>query len=90
MTDNFLTAEEVSKILKIHKETVYKYVKLGKLKPFRVGSALRFTQEQINAYNSLAQSDYLEMNKSKLDYDWCWDTLFFGRDRWCREGDQAG
>jgi len=36
-------------------------------------------QEQINAYNSLAQSDYLEMNKAKLDYDWAWDTLFFGR-----------
>ena len=36
-------------------------------------------QEQINSYNSLAQSDYLEMGKAKLDYDWCWDTLFFGR-----------
>jgi len=36
-------------------------------------------QEQLNSYNSLAQSDYLEMGKAKLDYDWCWDTLFFGR-----------
>lgn len=36
-------------------------------------------QEQLNSYNMLAQSDYLEMNKAKLDYDWCWDTLFFGR-----------
>lgn len=36
-------------------------------------------QEQINAYNVLAQSDYLEMGKAKLDYDWSWDTLFFGR-----------
>lgn len=36
-------------------------------------------QEQLNAYNMLAQSDYLEMEKAKLDYDWCWDTLFFGR-----------
>lgn len=36
-------------------------------------------QEQINAYNLLAQSDYQEMGKAKLDYDWCWDTLFFGR-----------
>lgn len=36
-------------------------------------------QEQINAYNMLAQSDYLEMNKAELDYDWAWDTLFFGR-----------
>jgi hypothetical protein len=36
-------------------------------------------QEQLNAYNTLAQSDYLEMNKAKIDYDWVWDTLFFGR-----------
>lgn len=36
-------------------------------------------QEQLNSYNVLAQSDYLEMNKAKLDYDWAWDTLFFGR-----------
>ena len=36
-------------------------------------------QDQINAYNTLAQSDYLEMSKAKLDYDWCWDTLFYGR-----------
>lgn len=36
-------------------------------------------QEQIDAYNMLAQSDYQEMDKAKLDYDWCWDTLFFGR-----------
>lgn len=36
-------------------------------------------QDQINSYNTLAQSDYQEMNKAKLDYDWTWDTLFFGR-----------
>lgn len=37
------------------------------------------TQNQINSYNLLAQSDYLEMQKPKIDYDWSWDTLFFGR-----------
>lgn len=37
------------------------------------------TQDQLNSYNILAQSDYLEMGKAKLDYDWVWDTLFFGR-----------
>ena len=36
-------------------------------------------QDQINSYNILAQSDFLEMGKAKLDYDWCWDTLFYGR-----------
>lgn len=37
------------------------------------------TQDMINSYNVLAQSDYLEMGKAKVDYDWMWDTLFFGR-----------
>ena len=37
------------------------------------------TENQINSYNVLAQSDYLEMQKPKIDYDWVWDTLFFGR-----------
>lgn len=36
-------------------------------------------QEQLNSYNVLAQSDFIEMNKAKLDYDWCWDALFFNR-----------
>ncbi len=36
-------------------------------------------QNQINSYNVLAQSDYLEMAKAKIDYDWDWDTLAFGR-----------
>ena len=36
-------------------------------------------QKQLTSYNILAQSDYIEMGKAKLDYDWAWDTLFFGR-----------
>ena len=36
-------------------------------------------QDQLNSYNVLAQSDYLEMQKAKLDYDWIWDALFFGQ-----------
>ncbi len=36
-------------------------------------------QEQLNSFNILAESDYKEMGKSKIDYDWMWDTGFFGR-----------
>ncbi len=36
-------------------------------------------QEQLNSYNILAESDYKEMGKAKIDYDWVWDTGFFGR-----------
>ena len=36
-------------------------------------------QKKVNSLNILAQNDYREMSKDKLDYDWDWDTLFFGR-----------
>lgn len=36
-------------------------------------------QKKVNSLNILAQNDYREMDKATLDYDWCWDTLFFGR-----------
>lgn len=36
-------------------------------------------QKKVNSLNILAQNDYREMNKAELDYDWDWDTLFFGR-----------
>lgn len=36
-------------------------------------------QKKVNSLNILAQNDYREMDKAKLDYDWVWDTLFFGR-----------
>ena len=35
-------------------------------------------QRKINSINLLAQNDYREMDKAQLDYDWAWDTLFFG------------
>src|SRR5258708_804043 len=36
-------------------------------------------QKKVNSLNILAQNDYREMSKPELDYDWDWDTLFFGR-----------
>lgn len=36
-------------------------------------------QKKVQSLNILAQNDYREMNKAALDYDWTWDTLFFGR-----------
>lgn len=36
------------------------------------------TQNQINSYNILAQSDFQEMDMPRKDYDFTWDTLFFG------------
>lgn len=36
-------------------------------------------QKKVASMNILAQNDYREMEKDRLDYDWNWDTLFFGR-----------
>ena len=36
-------------------------------------------QKQVQSLNILAQNDYQQMNMKQLDYDWTWDTLFFGR-----------
>lgn len=36
-------------------------------------------QKKVSSLNILAQNDYREMDMARLDYDWTWDTLFFGR-----------
>lgn len=36
-------------------------------------------QRRVASLNTLALNDYREMDKPRLDYDWTWDTLFFGR-----------
>ena len=36
-------------------------------------------QKQVQSLNILARNDYQQMNMKQLDYDWTWDTLFFGR-----------
>jgi hypothetical protein len=36
-------------------------------------------EEVAENLNSLAENDYDEMGKDIIDYDWDWDTLFFGR-----------
>ena len=36
-------------------------------------------QKQVQTLNILAQNDYQQMGMKQKDYDWTWDTLFFGR-----------
>lgn len=35
--------------------------------------------ETADNLNAMSESDYIDMEKDKLDFDWIWDTLFFGR-----------
>lgn len=45
-----LTAEEVAKLLRVTKITVYKQAKKGQIPSFKVGRALRFNREEIEEY----------------------------------------
>ena len=42
-----LTVKEVSELLKIHEDTVYKMVREGRIPAFRVGSDWRFQKDQV-------------------------------------------
>ena len=50
MPDNSLTAEEVSQILNITKNTVYEMVKRGELNAYRIGKRLRIEEKDLLAY----------------------------------------
>jgi len=61
--DDFsLTPEEVARILKITRNTVYELVKRGELSAFRVGRKLRFDQRDVDAYK--AQGKKYETNNN--------------------------
>jgi len=36
-------------------------------------------EETAENLNAMAENDYVDMEKDELDFDWIWDTLFFGR-----------
>jgi len=50
MLDNSLTAEEVSQILNVTKNTVYEMVKRGELNAYRIGKRLRIEEKDLLAY----------------------------------------
>ncbi len=50
--ENVLTAEEVARILRIAKNTVYKLVERGELRAYRVGKKFRFDRADVDAYRS--------------------------------------
>ena len=50
MADEVLTAEEVSTLLKVNKDTVYRLARENKLPSFRVGRRVRFYRESIQEY----------------------------------------
>ena len=46
------TVSEVSEIFKLSKSLVYKYAESGKINSIKIGTCLRFTEEQIKDFLS--------------------------------------
>ena len=49
-TGPVMNAAEVSAYLRIHRSTVYRLIKTGKLPCFRIGSDYRFNREEIDRW----------------------------------------
>jgi PTS system nitrogen regulatory IIA component len=45
-----LTITELAKLLQMSKSTVYKYAEQGKIPSFKIGTSLRFLENEINDY----------------------------------------
>lgn len=50
------TAEDVAKLLKISKNTVYELIKRGEINSYKVGRKIRFTRKDVDAYVAAAKS----------------------------------
>ena len=48
--DNFYTAEELAKELKVNIMTIYRYIKAKKLKAYKIGKEFRIDKEEFNKF----------------------------------------
>jgi len=48
--DEYLTPEEISKLLKVTRLTVYRWIKEGKLKAVKAGRAVRIRREDLEKF----------------------------------------
>jgi PTS system nitrogen regulatory IIA component len=51
-----LTVSDVAAMLRMSKTSIYKYAESGKIPSIKVGSSLRFTEDQINQFLSICAS----------------------------------
>ncbi|WNF37506.1 substrate-binding domain-containing protein [Bacillaceae bacterium IKA-2] len=50
MTDQTYTADEIAKMFKVSKHTVYELIKRGELNAFKVGSKMRISPDEVDRY----------------------------------------
>lgn len=56
MNDKFYTAEELAKDLKVNIMTIYRYIKSGKLKAYKIGKEFRIDNAEFNKFLKKAQT----------------------------------
>ena len=49
---DFLTAEEVAETLKVNIMTIYRYIKAGKIKAFKLGKNFRIEKKEFDRFLS--------------------------------------
>ncbi|MFH1720777.1 MAG: helix-turn-helix domain-containing protein [Patescibacteria group bacterium] len=60
MEEQFLTVEQVSKVLQLHPFTVLKYIKQEKLKGIKLGRRYRIKKSDVNAFLGLDKTPETE------------------------------
>lgn len=48
--EEFYTAEELAKILKVNIMTIYRYIKAGKVKAYKIGKEFRIEKQEFNNF----------------------------------------
>ncbi|MDQ0256062.1 putative molybdopterin biosynthesis protein [Evansella vedderi] len=56
MTDHTYTPDEIAKMFKISKHTVYELIKRGELHAFKVGNKMRISPEEVERYKNTSQA----------------------------------
>ena len=60
MTNNVFNVNELADYLRVHRSTIYRLLKQGKLPAFRVGSDWRFNRESIDKWRLAQQTANME------------------------------
>jgi len=46
----YYTVKEVAELLKVHEQSVFRWLRLGKLESDKIGGVIRITQEQLDNF----------------------------------------
>ncbi|MFA6252263.1 MAG: helix-turn-helix domain-containing protein [Candidatus Paceibacterota bacterium] len=55
--EEFYTAKELAKILKVNIMTIYRYIKPGKIKAYKIGKEFRIDKEEFNNFLNKAKNE---------------------------------